>query len=139
MHFLCARCEAIWWYRLYLLVFFFFQAEDGIRDYKVTGVQTCALPISRERAYRSWTALQHSSLAAFRRRYLRTGRGHDRRHRPAGIRPVRGVVDRGRPLPARRGERDPAANTRARGQRPGGERVLRPGERVVVGLRGDRE
>src|SRR6266850_6474100 len=27
------------------LVFFFFQAEDGIRDYKVTGVQTCALPI----------------------------------------------------------------------------------------------
>src|SRR5256885_5130693 len=29
----------------YLLLFFFFQAEDGIRDYKVTGVQTCALPI----------------------------------------------------------------------------------------------
>src|SRR5256885_6944991 len=28
--------------------FFFFQAEDGIRDYKVTGVQTCALPISAE-------------------------------------------------------------------------------------------
>src|SRR5256885_13923222 len=28
------------------LSFFFFQAEDGIRDYKVTGVQTCALPIS---------------------------------------------------------------------------------------------
>src|SRR5256885_8093621 len=26
--------------------YFFFQAEDGIRDYKVTGVQTCALPIS---------------------------------------------------------------------------------------------
>src|SRR5256885_6267990 len=30
-------------------VFFFFQAEDGIRDYKVTGVQTCALPIYRPR------------------------------------------------------------------------------------------
>src|SRR5256885_14331117 len=29
------------------LVIFFFQAEDGIRDYKVTGVQTCALPIWR--------------------------------------------------------------------------------------------
>src|SRR5256885_2864976 len=28
------------------LSFFFFQAEDGIRYYKVTGVQTCALPIS---------------------------------------------------------------------------------------------
>ena len=27
-------------------VVFFFQAEDGIRDYDVTGVQTCALPIS---------------------------------------------------------------------------------------------
>src|SRR5437016_11544168 len=39
--------------RLYLpldirCVFFFFQAEDGIRDWSVTGVQTCALPISRE-------------------------------------------------------------------------------------------
>src|SRR2546430_12809128 len=29
-----------------LRVFFFFQAEDGIRDLTVTGVQTCALPIS---------------------------------------------------------------------------------------------
>src|SRR5256885_14374657 len=28
--------------------FFFFQAEDGIRDYKVTGVQTCALPICND-------------------------------------------------------------------------------------------
>src|SRR5256885_9257722 len=31
---------------LVVFFFFFFQAEDGIRDYKVTGVQTCALPIS---------------------------------------------------------------------------------------------
>ena len=30
----------------FVVFFFFFQAEDGIRDYKVTGVQTCALPIS---------------------------------------------------------------------------------------------
>src|SRR5690348_18277730 len=29
-----------------LALFFFFQAEDGIRDGRVTGVQTCALPIS---------------------------------------------------------------------------------------------
>src|SRR5438132_5429802 len=28
-------------------LFFFFQAEDGIRDHCVTGVQTCALPISK--------------------------------------------------------------------------------------------
>src|SRR5690606_40341154 len=32
----------------YITIFlFFFQAEDGIRDFHVTGVQTCALPISR--------------------------------------------------------------------------------------------
>src|SRR5690348_17882332 len=30
---------------LLLFFFFFFQAEDGIRDGRVTGVQTCALPI----------------------------------------------------------------------------------------------
>src|SRR5690606_40626378 len=29
----------------FFFVFFFFQAEDGIRDFHVTGVQTCALPI----------------------------------------------------------------------------------------------
>src|SRR5690348_17962695 len=30
---------------VFLCFFFFFQAEDGIRDGRVTGVQTCALPI----------------------------------------------------------------------------------------------
>src|SRR5256885_7262215 len=41
--------RAIWWCTASSSsgVFFFFQAEDGIRDYKVTGVQTCALPIFR--------------------------------------------------------------------------------------------
>src|SRR6266496_2440762 len=34
---------------LIILFFFFFQAEDGIRDLYVTGVQTCALPISWHR------------------------------------------------------------------------------------------
>src|SRR6266446_47405 len=34
--------------KIVLYFFFFFQAEDGIRDYKVTGVQTCALPISED-------------------------------------------------------------------------------------------
>src|SRR2546427_7415358 len=33
------------WLNLVLFSFFFFQAEDGIRDLTVTGVQTCALPI----------------------------------------------------------------------------------------------
>ena len=32
-------------YHVVVFVFFFFQAEDGIRDHCVTGVQTCALPI----------------------------------------------------------------------------------------------
>src|SRR5256886_3437920 len=32
--------------RVAVVFFFFFQAEDGIRDLTVTGVQTCALPIS---------------------------------------------------------------------------------------------
>src|SRR2546430_7635884 len=32
-----------------ILFFFFFQAEDGIRDLTVTGVQTCALPISSDK------------------------------------------------------------------------------------------
>src|SRR5687768_18038947 len=38
--------------------FFFFQAEDGIRDVAVTGVQTCALPISR-------VALDHGVAVGF--------------------------------------------------------------------------
>src|SRR3989454_521221 len=43
---ICFSMSAICTYISYVLIFFFFQAEDGIRDYKVTGVQTCALPIS---------------------------------------------------------------------------------------------
>src|SRR2546426_11227243 len=39
MNLLCLAGVARCWF------FFFFQAEDGIRDYKVTGVQTCAFPI----------------------------------------------------------------------------------------------
>src|SRR2546430_6916726 len=36
----------LFWSEGSVIVFFFFQAEDGIRDLTVTGVQTCALPIS---------------------------------------------------------------------------------------------
>src|SRR5690348_17365708 len=35
----------LWFQTLLCVFFFFFQAEDGIRDGRVTGVQTCALPI----------------------------------------------------------------------------------------------
>src|SRR2546426_8842411 len=62
-------------------VFFFFQAEDGIRDYKVTGVQTCALPISsklssaptatsKSRVRRTWiwpTSISISSAKKYER------------------------------------------------------------------------
>src|SRR5215813_14064479 len=37
-----------------LFFFFFFQAEDGIRDADVTGVQTCALPISAPSSAATW-------------------------------------------------------------------------------------
>src|SRR5258706_7321456 len=52
-------------------IFFFFQAEDGIRDWSVTGVQTCALPISRRRVSARSTSVaasscRHSSSAADR-------------------------------------------------------------------------
>src|SRR6266545_7153545 len=36
---------------VFFIFFFFFQAEDGIRDKLVTGVQTCALPISARAAW----------------------------------------------------------------------------------------
>src|SRR5256885_13491106 len=59
---------------------FFFQAEDGIRDYKVTGVQTCALPIlpafvrdSLEQDLKNVQGLKHSldaqRLAALAKRF----------------------------------------------------------------------
>src|SRR2546427_6215889 len=38
-------CDTTHLYVVRWCVFFFFQAEDGIRDLTVTGVQTCALPI----------------------------------------------------------------------------------------------
>src|SRR2546429_2862905 len=41
-------------------IFFFFQAEDGIRDVAVTGVQTCALPISGHGIYQlAYSAIGH--------------------------------------------------------------------------------
>src|SRR5882762_3950343 len=41
-------------------VFFFFQAEDGIRDSSVTGVQTCALPIPPARGPPDLASVQPS-------------------------------------------------------------------------------
>src|SRR5205807_6437768 len=44
---------------------FFFQGEDGIRAYKVTGVQTCALPISGPFAFRAHASPPDRKLNRF--------------------------------------------------------------------------
>src|SRR3712207_7158481 len=73
-------------------VFFFFQAEDGIRDIGVTGVQTCALPISNTAGMygapdkqmgpcTSPTSAEQGGRAAFHPQMLsrRQGRSEERR------------------------------------------------------------
>src|SRR5690349_22511016 len=55
----------------FLFFFFFFQAEDGIRDLYVTGVQTCALPISAAAAV--FRARHHEPAGDGR--YLSAARG----------------------------------------------------------------
>src|SRR2546430_5662621 len=47
--------------------FFFFQAEDGIRDLTVTGVQTCALPIFSDRAPTPFELARRWDLSCARR------------------------------------------------------------------------
>src|SRR5256886_2812504 len=63
--------------------FFFFQAEDGIRDLTVTGVQTCALPIlERQRADAG--RLLSPAVARVAHPAAVHGDGHARRLRRAG-------------------------------------------------------
>src|SRR5258706_5980289 len=54
------RLVSDWSAPMYSSFFFFFQAEDGIRDWSVTGVQTCALPISW------WPVIEDTATMAFR-------------------------------------------------------------------------
>src|SRR2546425_6799464 len=67
-------------YFRYTVYFFFFQAEDGIRDKLVTGVQTCALPICRREEPRG----QHSALVASLRPGGRRAQAPKRRWEGAG-------------------------------------------------------
>src|SRR2546422_11734143 len=77
----------------FVYFFFFFQAEDGIRDVAVTGVQTCALPISGPAGWR------------------------------ARARPPRGTpATAGRPPAPGSRETDRAWDARARGRAGGGPR-----------------
>src|SRR5215472_11922162 len=58
---------------------FFFQAEDGIRDAEVTGVQTCALPISALFAGKFREAAARALLLPKRRAGVRAPRSEERR------------------------------------------------------------
>src|SRR5258707_9102483 len=67
--------------RVSRLVFFFFQAEDGIRDIGVTGVQTCALPIFVLQAFAPREGLEDARTRLLDARdalHLVTGRATDR-------------------------------------------------------------
>src|SRR5256885_7532525 len=59
-----------------VMLFFLFQAEDGIRDYKVTGVQTCALPIlTRMSEYKRLIEIPHARSETARRYTFADGVG----------------------------------------------------------------
>src|SRR6266481_2378769 len=79
------------------IVFFFFQAEDGIRDGTVTGVQTCALPISSPAVGAAlticcvWEVLMSWQVTA-----AMTGGGEPLAQPPLGVRVLAGP-----PLPGR--------------------------------------
>src|SRR5438034_11444594 len=78
---------------------FFFQAEDGIRDHCVTGVQTCALPISL--AY-----ILGTTKDGVRPVEVESGLEHDAvRRLPGADLVIRPPDERARPLPARSEER----------------------------------
>src|SRR5258706_8991777 len=87
---------------VYLLFFFFFQAEDGIRDWSVTGVQTCALPISRENALAAVGALRRRGDRSGAVRGARIRASGERRRRRYNAVPAHGPA-RARPAPANRG------------------------------------
>src|SRR5256885_5297847 len=67
--------------------FFFFQAEDGIRDYKVTGVQTCALPISGART--RWISVTTSGVVPHTPRKLVTTSNDPASHGSVCMSPIR--------------------------------------------------
>src|SRR5687767_15178634 len=76
---------------LLILFFFFFQAEDGIRDKLVTGVQTCALPISRglDRGAGHLPARRQRHAPPGPPRLRRHARRRPRLHRQPPLRPDR--------------------------------------------------
>src|SRR2546422_7065285 len=77
------------------MIFFFFQAEDGIRDVAVTGVQTCALPIWSEgtRRHTPIIAMTASAMKQDRDRCLASGMD-DYVSKPVGPEGLRSAVER---------------------------------------------
>src|SRR6266545_3516719 len=101
---------------------FFFQAEDGIRDKLVTGVQTCALPISAGRPRRPTHRPRQGPRAA--------GGGREAGRGRAGRPRARGAAGRGPrpPAPGREGT-PPAQGAAGRRGRPARGRAAVPGRR----------
>src|SRR5687768_18063656 len=79
-----------------MFLFFFFQAEDGIRDVAVTGVQTCALPIyevrrPREVAVEGVARLRLQRPQARQRQEHEADAKHERRHEPEADEPAQAL------------------------------------------------
>src|SRR3712207_7143843 len=93
------------------LFFFFFQAEDGIRDIGVTGVQTCALPISLADR-RLQGARQGLQQACQGRGLVRFWQRHERDDRVVG--PMAAPLPQPGALPERSEERRVGKECRSR-------------------------
>src|SRR2546430_8190293 len=72
-----------------IMCFFFFQAEDGIRDLTVTGVQTCALPIFSCASARRCMVMAHTNTPSTSPEWK-----NDRRARPVDLRRVHNDLGR---------------------------------------------
>src|SRR5207253_7446710 len=99
------------------IICFFFQAEDGIRDGHVTGVQTCALPISNDGAEAVTAEAVSSEIAKPRRlanRTARSSRSGSSSNRSAGLPTARMTpADRSRRSEERRVGKECRARWRA--------------------------
>src|SRR5438067_2924221 len=107
---------------LVFFFFFFFQAEDGIRDRNVTGVQTCALPISRSPDHLHGRRAGPPSAGQGLAPESPGGAGADLR-RDARGRPRRRVVRAGRRGRLKRADRGRGARRRAGVARDDQDRV----------------
>src|SRR6266511_5112468 len=126
-----------------MFFFFFFQAEDGIRDFHVTGVQTCALPISARgapaapaRTARRIVAFSAASPPRRRSEERRVGkecrsRWSPYRHKKNAPHPSARVL-----LRVRRPLRERIRHDRAGASPPKGDPAATPGFREAASVHG---